>query len=104
MLQSGQQRGCDTSSPTGKCVLSEISMNSLFAASFILLLKISLVLPFIPIQGGKMHWWCGAVSFCCVFAGGTQALMCIDTPLLLIILEVIYLFTTILVKGQKILC
>lgn len=41
---------------------------------------------------GKMHFWCGFVSFCYVFAGGTQALICIDTPLLLIILDLIYLF------------
>lgn len=34
----------------------------------------------------------GFFSFCCVFAGGPQALICINTPVLLIVLGVKYLF------------
>lgn len=93
----GQQGECDTSSPLAKCVPSEWSQWALFCYEVHIIADDQAVCYFWYPHRGEKCVGVVVVSFYRISAGGTQALICIDVPLLLITIHVIF-FTLIFLR------
>lgn len=85
-MSYGQLRGCATSSPVAKCVPSEWSQWTLYCYEFHIAAEDQAGCYFWYPYRGEKCVGVVVVSFYCISAGGTQALICIDVPLLLIII------------------